>query len=325
MCKILVTGAGGYIGSRAAEYFMKRGFEVTGLLHKKVSPRFVSSGAKGVFGDLCDFPSLDALFSAPDAKFDYVVHTGARASDTGRDADFRIPNYESVKHLANLCMAHNVKRFVYLSTSDVYGLHDFNGETEDELSFDHTAKHPYPKYKILSEEYLASHLPAERFACVRPCVVFGDGDTTITPRAVDFIRNSPFVPHFGRWKGLNRWPLAHVRNVCGTLYSAMLLPEAGGRGVTVLDTKRTALNEFYFELAARYLPERRLRTVCLPLWSVMPLAWTSSALSTLFRRQTPIFDPTLYSLATITHNLDFSNARMLEYLKKTDTAYYECE
>ena len=56
-------------------------------------------------------------------------------------------------------MEHGVKRFVYLSTADVYGLHDFNGESEEELAFDETVKNPYPKYKILSEKWLAANLP----------------------------------------------------------------------------------------------------------------------------------------------------------------------
>ena len=54
-----------------------------------------------------------------------------------------------------------------------------------------------------------------------------------------------------------------------------------------------------------------LGTTFLAMCIALPLAWLSSALS----RRRPIFDPTLYALATITHNLDFSNARMRRYLE----------
>ncbi|OQA84163.1 MAG: 3 beta-hydroxysteroid dehydrogenase/Delta 5--_4-isomerase [Lentisphaerae bacterium ADurb.Bin242] len=312
--KILITGAGGYIGSNAAEFFMKRGFDVTGTVHRKTSERFLRSGAKAVEAELCDSASRERLFAE---KFDFVIHIAARASDVGRDERFRIANFEAVKHLADLSMHNGVKRFVYLSTSDVYGLHDFHGESEEELAFDHSVRNPYPKYKILSEEWLAAHLPPERFSCVRPCVVWGSGDTTITPRAVAYLLSSPFVIHFGKWKGRNRWPLAHVENVCRTLYAAMILPEAGGKGVTVLDSRRTTLSQFYRDLARQFLPGKMIREICLPVWTVRPAAWFSSSFSTWLNRDSPLFDPSLYALDTIVHNLDFSNARMLDWLKQS--------
>ena len=307
-CKVLITGAGGYIGSNAVDFFMKQGCTVTGMIRERVAERFAKSGAAAVKADLCDVSSLDRLF---ETSYDYVIHIAARASDVGRDEWFRIPNFEAVKHLAELSMKHGVKRFVYLSTADVYGLHDFHGETEAELTFDHAVSNPYPKYKIKSEEWLKANLPPERFACVRPCVVFGNGDTTITPRAVAFLKSSPFVVHFGKWRGRNRWPLAHVENVCRTLYAAMLLPEAGGQGVTVLDSKYTTLSQYYRELAAEHLPGKVIRELTFPRWTILPAAWLSSSLS----RHHALFDPTLYALDTITHNLDFSNARMLHWLK----------
>ncbi len=310
MSRILITGAGGYIGSNATEYFTRQGFQVTGTIRNNVAERFASTGATARTADLYDFQTLDRLFQEP---FDFVLHIAARASDVGRDSLFRVANFEAVKHLAGLSMKHGVKRFVYLSTADVYGLHDFHGETEDELTFDYEVTNPYPKYKIASEEWLRNHLPPERFSCVRPCAVWGNGDTTLTPRALAYLKNAPAVLHFGKWKGRNRWPLAHVELVCQTLHAAMFLPEAGGRGVTVIDSRFTTVSDFYRMLANEFLPQKRIREITLPKWSIYPAAWISSRLSTCFQCNTPLFDPSLYALETITHNLDFSNARMLEW------------
>ncbi len=306
---VLVTGAGGYIGSNAAEYFAKKGYRVVGTVHRHVAERFAKLGAKSVKADLTDPKSIPSLFGE---SVDYVVHIAARASDVGRDEWFREANYEAVKRLASAAMEHGVKRFVYLSTSDVYGLHDFNGESEDELQFDEEATNPYPKYKILSEKWLKESLPPERFACVRPCVVYGRDDTSITPRTIAYLKNSPVVFHFGKWRGRNRWPLAHVENVCRVLHAAMVLPQAGGKGVTVLDSKRTTLSEYYHEIARRLLDGKRLRECTLPMSVIRPVAWLSTMLSG--NRTSPLFDPTLYSLDTVAHNLDFSNRRMLQWL-----------
>ena len=306
---ILLTGAGGYVGSNAAEYFVRKGYRVVGTVRNKVADRLRTSGAEIRSADLTDARAMEALFDGP---LDYVVHVAARASDVGRDAWFRAANYDAVRMLAGLAMARGVRRFVYLSTSDVYGLHDFNGEDETELAFDEKAKNPYPKYKILSEKWLAENLPSERFSCVRPCVIYGRGDTSITPRTVAYLRDSPLVFHFGRWKGQNRWPLAHVVNVCQALHAAMLLPEAGGQGVTVLDSRRVTLSDYYHELASEFLPGKRLKELSLPMAVIRPVAALSSALS----RREPLFDPTVYALDTISHNLDFSNRRMLAWFSQ---------
>ena len=306
--RVLITGAGGYVGSNAAAYFAGRGFRVTGVVRRKTHERLDGLGVKIVHADLTDAESLDALFAD---RIDYVLHIAARASDVGRDEWFRAANYEAVVRLASAAKERGVRRFVFLSTADVYGLHDFHGECEDELQFDEAVTNPYPKYKILSEKWLKANLPPERFACVRPCVVFGRGDTSITPRTLAYLRSSPVVFHFGKWGGRNRWPLAHVENVCRSLHAAMLLDEAGGKGVTVLDSKRTTLSEYYNGLAQEMLPGRRLRECALPMWAVRPVAWLSTALSR--NRERPVFDPTLYSLDTVAHNLDFSNGRMLEW------------
>jgi nucleoside-diphosphate-sugar epimerase len=304
---VLVTGAGGYVGSNVAEYFAGKGFRVVAGVRSKVPERLRATGARIVQADLSRDGGEDALFPE---RIDYVLHVAARASDVGPDAWFRAANYDAVVRLASAALDRGARRFVYLSTSDVYGLHDFAGEDEDSLRFDDEATNPYPKYKIMSERWLAANVPPERFSCVRPCVVFGRGDTSITPRTIAYLRRSPVVFHFGRWKGRNRWPLAHVENVCRTLHAAMILPEAGGRGVTVLDSRRTTLSEYYRGIAREFLPGKRLRERTLPMWVVRPVAWLSTALS----RERPLFDPTLYSLDTVAHNLDFSNRRMLAWL-----------
>ena len=312
---ILLTGAGGYVGSNAAEYFVRRGYRVIGTVHRNVAERLKGSGAEIREADLTDARSAVALFAEP---VDYVVHVAARASDVGRDAWFRAANYDAVTRLAELAMKNGVRRFVYMSTADVYGLHDFHGEGEEELAFDETVTNPYPKYKILSEKWLKANLLSERFACVRPCVIYGRGDTSITPRTVAYLKSSPFAFHFGRWKGKNRWPLAHVENVCRALHAAMVLPEAGGAGVTVLDSRRITVSEYYRELAAEFLPGKRLREVALPMALIRPLAALSTALS----RREPLFDPTLYALDTIAHNLDFDNRRMLDWFARLGLEEY---
>lgn len=94
---ILLTGAGGYVGSNAAEYFVRCGYRVIGTVHRNVADRLKTSGAEIRTCDITEASEVAALFDGP---VDFVVHVAARASDVGRDAWFREANYEAVKRLA---------------------------------------------------------------------------------------------------------------------------------------------------------------------------------------------------------------------------------
>ena len=72
---VLVTGAGGYIGSNVAEYFAHAGYRVVGTVHRNVAERFSRLGVKTVKIDLTEAESIPRLF---DEKPDYVI---AKAGD----------------------------------------------------------------------------------------------------------------------------------------------------------------------------------------------------------------------------------------------------
>ena len=71
MKTILLTGAGGYIGSNAAEYFTRAGYRVVGTVRRKIAERLSRLGVKTLRADLTDAEAIARLF---DEKPDYVVH-----------------------------------------------------------------------------------------------------------------------------------------------------------------------------------------------------------------------------------------------------------
>jgi nucleoside-diphosphate-sugar epimerase len=320
MKTVFITGAGGFVGSHAAEYFAAEGFRVFALVHNNICDRLKELAEAGkasvIHGDINDPEKLeDAL---KNLNIDYFIHCAAKASDIGRWKDFERTNFKAVTGLASMCLRLNVERFVYVSTTDVYGLKDFNGEDEESLPFDNKAKNYYPVTKIKSELWLRAEMPKERFAVVRPAAIWGPGDQTLTPRIVDYLKSLPIVFHFGKWRGKNRWPLVHVRNVAKALYAAAVLPEAGGKAVNVLDNEFTSVSEFYHIIRDLYLPELNLREITLPVATIYPFAWLSSFISTALNLKKPLYDPSLYALETIRHNLDFSNMRLQEWLKTSN-------
>ncbi len=307
-----ITGAAGFIGSYVAEEFVHRNWHVTALVHKRESTRLARLNETGcityVKGDITDCESLNkALLLSLDHGLDVIVHCAGRASDIGWRSAFRQTNLDSVKHLVRLTKERDIGRFVFVSTTDVYGLRDFNGEAESDLPLSPYPRNPYPEFKILAEDFIRKELPPDRFSILRPAQVWGVGDTTLTARIVDFLKWSPWIVHFGTWKGQNRWPLAHVRNVAMAAYLAAAMSESAGQTINVLDNERTSMDEFYRILARVYLPQKKFKTVTLPFWVGYVVGAAVSGISNLLNLDHPFMDPSLYALYAVSRNLDFSN------------------
>lgn len=110
--KILVTGATGRVGRAIAIHLMHH-HEVVGL------DRAPSSTADFV-GDLRD----EALLRQALADVDVIVHAGAlHAPHVGRvsDEEFESINVDATLRLATLAVELGVKRFVFTSTTALYG------------------------------------------------------------------------------------------------------------------------------------------------------------------------------------------------------------
>jgi len=321
---VFITGAAGFIGGYTVEEFVRGGWHVFALVHRRTSPALEDLADGGqvtiVNGDVT---APDALRNAVQhalgqrgARLDAIVHCAGRASDVGWSREFRRTNFESVQHLVQMTKELGVARLVFVSTTDVYGLRDFEGESEDELPLATRPSNPYPKFKIAAENWIRRELPPERYAIVRPAAVWGVGDPTLTPRIVAFLRWSSWIVHFGKWRGRNRWPLAHVRNVAAALFLAATVPDAGGLAINVLDDERTSIDEFYRLLAGVFLPDKEFRTVTLPLWLSVPFAAAVSAISNLLNLSHPFTDPSHYALRSVSADLDFSNGRFAQLLEQ---------
>ncbi len=315
MRHVLITGAAGFIGGHAVKEFTNAGWDVAALVHKPMSLDLEERAADGsvtlVRGDLTDFDAVERkvqdVLAARNVALDVIVHCAGRVSDVGWRREFRRTNFEPVQRFVQMTKDLDIGRFVFVSTTDVYGLRDFHRETEDELPMSNNRRNPYPEFKIAAEKWIRNELPSTQFAIVRPAAVWGLGDPTLTPRIVKFLHRSPWTVHFGRWHGRNRWPLAHVHNVAVAIYLAATLQDAAGRAVNVLDNEFTSVDEFYRLLAGVFLPGKRLRTVTLPLWVGILSGSVVSAISNMFNLNVPFADPSLYAAYSVCCNLDFSN------------------
>jgi UDP-glucuronate 4-epimerase len=129
--KLLVTGVAGFIGSHLAERLLARGDTVVGLdsfdpfyarAIKEQNLANVRERARLVEGDILDEALVDQILG--EGGFDAVVHlaglAGVRPS-LGAPSRYQRVNVEGTSRLAEAALAHGVGRFVFASSSSVYG------------------------------------------------------------------------------------------------------------------------------------------------------------------------------------------------------------
>ena len=305
MKTVLVTGAGGFIGLNVVKIYSEYNWRVIALVHNRIPHELYNlNNVEVIKGDVTDKEFMTQFAG----QVDIVAHVAGLAKDIGSDEKFRKINFEPIKYLSKLPK----DKIVYVSSSDVYGIKDFNNADET-TPFLEYPKNPYPKYKIVSELWLREN--CSKYVIIRPAAVWGEGDLTLEKRVIDFLETSPYIVHFGKWKGKCRWPLANVKNVAKTIVAVSQTDEFDNEAITIIDEEKTTIDEYYRSIASKYFPQKQYKNLYLPLWVGKFAGFVSTTLSNLLRLKEPLFDPTFYAVHHVSSNLDFSCEKMLRAIK----------
>lgn len=188
MKKILVTGGAGYVGGVLIPRLLGKGHAVTvydimffGGEHLPKHPNLTV-----IEGDIRDTPKLARAFQG----IDTVLHLACISNDPSFELDEGLSesiNYDCFEPMVMAAKQAGVTRFVYCSSSSVYGVSDQPTVTEE---------HPllpvslYNKFKGLCEPLLFKH-QAPNFTCVtiRPATVCGYSPRTRLDLSVNILTN----------------------------------------------------------------------------------------------------------------------------------------
>lgn len=179
--KVLVTGAGGFVGGVVARMLRARGDEVRTVARGDY-PDLAKLGCVHVRGDLAD-PKV-----APDAVagMDAIIHVAAKAGVWGKAADYEASNVTATQNLLDAAVQHRITRFVFTSSPSV--TFDGGDAVHANESLPYPPKHlaHYPRTKAEAERRVlaANGKNGLRTCALRPHLVYGPGDPHLLPRLV---------------------------------------------------------------------------------------------------------------------------------------------
>ena len=214
--KILVTGGAGYVGSVLVPKLLLQGYDVK-VLDLFLYGEHVLDAVKGnpglelVKGDIRDKMLLEKIMPGCDA----VIHLACISNDPSFELDPELGksiNYDCFFDLVDISKFSGVHRFVYASSSSVYGLREEENVTENLSPMPLT---DYSKYKALCEDVLlAKREPGFIPVILRPATVCGYSPRLRLDLIVNILTNHAInnreIKVFG---GAQKRPNIHINDV----------------------------------------------------------------------------------------------------------------
>lgn len=181
--KVLVTGGAGFIGSNLAELLLTENHEITILDEfndfydpaiKRANIERLKNSARIHEADIRNESAVHRVFT--EGKFDAVIHLAARAGVRPSIKEPRLyidTNITGTFHLLEAAKQTGVARFIFASSSSVYGVIP-TAPFSEEMCINATIS-PYAATKMAGEQLCSnySHLYGLRCICLRLFTVYG--------------------------------------------------------------------------------------------------------------------------------------------------------
>ena len=191
MKKILVIGGGGYVGSQLVPDLIEKNYKVDvyDLFIYGENVLDKNKNLKLIKGDIRDLKNLDEVI----INYDVVIHLACISNDPSFELNPELGksiNLDCFRPLVEICKNKKVKRFVYASSSSVYGIKKEKNVNEN-LSLEPLTD--YSKFKVECEKILLEYRDKDfETVIVRPATVCGYAKRQRLDVVVNILTNLAF-------------------------------------------------------------------------------------------------------------------------------------
>lgn len=222
---VYITGGAGYVGSVLVPKLLGKGYKVSVLDLMIYGDNVLEDhpNLTKIKGDIRDQELLAKTIPGHDA----VIHLACISNDPSFELNPDLGksiNLDSFEPMVKIAKANGVKRFIYASSSSVYGIKEEPNVTED------MALEPltdYSKFKAMCEEILAPY-QSDDFTTVtiRPATVCGYGRRLRLDLSVNILTNLAVnkneITVFG---GTQKRPNIHIEDMTDLYCLLLTLPK----------------------------------------------------------------------------------------------------
>ena len=224
--RVFVTGGAGYVGSELIPQLLERGYAVTSYDISYYGDNFLpksNPNLKVIRGDIRDTAKLAKAIAGHDA----FISLACISNDASFELDEKLStsvNLDAFEPMVLAAKDAGVRRFIFASSSSVYGVSDQPNVTEEHPLVPLTL---YNKYKGMCEPLLFKHTDAS-FVCVvfRPATVCGYAPRQRFDLSVNILTNHAInngkITVFG---GDQMRPNLHIQDYCDAVQVLLDAPD----------------------------------------------------------------------------------------------------
>jgi nucleoside-diphosphate-sugar epimerase len=236
--KVLVTGAGGFIGFTLCRYLVAQGCQVFAVLRD--ARQLYELGDKLttiVVDDLCEVHDWKDMLEGIDAVVHLAGYVHERAGNLSEQASLQCTrlNIDVTRSLARAAASAGVKRFIYVSSVKVHGESSDQNKSVTEF-IELFPEGSYAKSKLVAEGLLRDVESSSEMGVVivRPPLVYGPGVKANFLRLMKLVEKGIPLPLAAVD---NRRSFIYLENLVDLLALSIVHPEAAGETFLVSDSE----------------------------------------------------------------------------------------
>ncbi len=268
MKTVFITGGSGFLGINLIRFLLKKNYRIISYDIVPFDYKDCKNKISSIVGDIRDKPLLKKSMKGADI----VIHTAAALPLYSKE-DIMTTDVDGTQNVIDAALIHNIKRFIHISSTAVYGIPDHHPIYEyDQLM----GVGPYGKAKILAEQACKkARAKGMVVSIIRPKSFVGPERLGVFALLYDWAREGHRFPMIGN--GNNRYQLLDVDDLSDAIYACMTLEKRRVDDVFNIGAKEfTTMREDYQSVLNKAgFGKKIIRT---PAWLIIPILRVLEAL-----------------------------------------------